>query len=1130
MKNLVWGLAAVLVPVVSAKAEFSWPESGEATIPKGETVVVTDADYAKVNALTKITITEGATNVFATTKAPTLPFGGYGTFIKRGDAVWTLTTKQPSFYGSYIIETGVVTNAVASGWGYTWTNDRADPQYVFKVAKGAMFVNTATDATTSFGPRWVHLEGTGVNGEGAIVNLSDAKSYVAIQRPILEGDTLISAKESQAIYLSKYSNMNGTINCNGHELTVDAPKARLQVDSTTLIGSGTIRLKSGNLTLSSGLEFATEPDHGGFILEKSATIEIAGDVPAIPVPLAIGENATVLMVHTHASNYACEMSETTNNWAGPVSIAEGSLLKVAARRKNGADAIRISGQVSGAGSLASIVWDTYYGGIYTGDAYYESSNNVNFAGMLYVTNNINRGSVYLAYSNSVPNYANVQAQCGFLTARMGQGEHAWTAPSLMALADGVSWLSEPHWIMVDARPAENETVRFDAADLEAATDKPTVRLGADGGVTELAGTFTKPLELGAVSGTLKLTGEAVLTNTFASSLSTNRFGVLALDGARVVTGRDGLRIGSFLDDVTAAWPIPISPIGRMTVRNSTWVTDYWPETNAEDCFAGAVKVGWGRRGILEIEEGSVVSNRFFVGSGLNSSYPHPTAFNNCGYGYGAVYQRGGEVYMLGSREWSSLSCGTVFASTFGTYGFFEATGGTTVLAGMFVLGGHGAGIMYVNGGDVVATNYWSNTPGATPINYIAGANDGDGILYVKKGRCVFPGETYLATPSMAGTEAIVTADGPEAFVDLGSAKLGTENMPASNYICCNMNNGGVIRAVTLSPLKDQTVNLRPVIINFDGGVFRARSYNYDVFGNADTPGRPSSAVRVFAGGATIDSDGISSVLCSAEIKAAEGKGVESIPWTPKGGYIGAPRVLIEGDGYGASAIAEFDSKTGTVTGFRVTSRGCGYTQAKAVVSTMYMDIAAEEIACVLSDNDTAGSFTKTGDGTLTLNAANDWGGATVVAGGTLKAGVEGAIPANRDLVLSGGGTLDLNGTVTTIKSVIYGAGAGSIVNADAATVPTDFAMALTADEVMAGGSIPFTGDTDLSGKTLTITGSFDKLDPKVCKRYPVIAVRNGSLTGAPTVVAEPLPQDWAFRVRPNGVTLSYNCGTVLLVR
>ena len=1134
MKRLLVCLVAAVCGTLSASAEFVWPESGEATIPKGETVVVTDADYAKVNALEKITIAEGATNVFATTKAPTVLFGGAGTFIKRGGAAWTLTTEQKAFYGSYIIEAGVVTNAVSSGWGYTWCSDYKDVnRFVVKISDGAMFVNTATDATTSFGPRWVHLKGTGVNGEGAIVNLSNSKSYISIQRPILDGDALISAKASQAIYFSNYSGMNGTVDCNGYELTVDAPNARLQVNSTTLVGSGTIRLKSGNLTLSGGVEFDTEPDHGGFILEKSATIQISADIPAVPVPLAIGENATVLLVHTHASDYACRMSETTNNWTGPVSVAEGALLKVTARKKFGADAMRISGQVSGAGSLAGIVWDPYFGGIYTGDAYLESSNNVDFAGMLYMTNNINRGSVYLSYSNSVPNYANVRAQCGFLTARMGQGEHAWTAPSLMALVDGVNWLSEPHWITVDARPAEDETVRFCAADLEAATDSPTVRLGADGGVTELAGTFTKPLEACAVSGTLKLTGgiEAVLTNTFATSLGTNRFGVLALDGAkRIVTGRDGLRIGSFLDDTTGAWPIPISPIGRMTVRNSTWVTDYWPETNAEDCFDGAIKVGWNRRGILEIEEGSVVSNRFLVGSGLKSDNPHPKALNECNYGYGSVCQRGGEVYMLGSKEWSSLSCGSAFASTFGTYGFFEATGGKTVIGGMFVLGGHGAGIMYVNGGDVVATNYWSNTPGATPIIYVAGANDGDGILYVKKGRCVFPGETYLASGGTGGTEAIVTTDGPEAFVDLGATVLGVVNMPMSNYVCCNLNNGGVVRARTFCPRNTRASNPRSVFVNFDGGVFRARSYNYDIFGNADSPDVPTSVVRVYGGGATIDSAGIASVLCSAEIRAAEGKGVESIPWAPKGGYIGAPRVLIEGDGYGATAIAEFDSKTGTVTGFRVTSRGCGYTQAKAVVSTMYMDVAAEEIACVLSDNDATGSFTKAGAGTLTLNAANDWGGATLVAGGTLKAGVEGAIPANRDLFLSGGGVLDLNGTATTIRSVTYGAGAGSIVNAGAATVPSDFAMEIAADEVKSGESIPFRGDADLTGKTLTVTGVFESLDPKVCKRYRILSVANGSLTGAPTIVAEPLPKGWSFRVTKSGVTLAYDCGMVLLVR
>ncbi len=65
-------------------AAFTWPESGTAVIPKGVTVVVTDADYDKVNALASIEIEEGATNIFHTSKAPTTLLTGYGAWVKRG--------------------------------------------------------------------------------------------------------------------------------------------------------------------------------------------------------------------------------------------------------------------------------------------------------------------------------------------------------------------------------------------------------------------------------------------------------------------------------------------------------------------------------------------------------------------------------------------------------------------------------------------------------------------------------------------------------------------------------------------------------------------------------------------------------------------------------------------------------------------------------------------------------------------------------------------------------------------------------------------------------------------------------------------------------------------------------------
>ena len=80
--------------VFGEEAAFTWPESGEAVIPKGTTVVVTDADYDKVNSLTSIKIEEGATNVFFTSKAPTVSFKGYGAWVKRGDAYWARSLRS----------------------------------------------------------------------------------------------------------------------------------------------------------------------------------------------------------------------------------------------------------------------------------------------------------------------------------------------------------------------------------------------------------------------------------------------------------------------------------------------------------------------------------------------------------------------------------------------------------------------------------------------------------------------------------------------------------------------------------------------------------------------------------------------------------------------------------------------------------------------------------------------------------------------------------------------------------------------------------------------------------------------------------------------------------------------------
>ena len=74
----------------------------------------------------------------------------------------------------------------------------------------------------------------------------------------------------------------------------------------------------------------------------------------------------------------------------------------------------------------------------------------------------------------------------------------------------------------------------------------------------------------------------------------------------------------------------------------------------------------------------------------------------------------------------------------------------------------------------------------------------------------------------------------------------------------------------------------------------------------------------------------------------------------------------------------------------------------------------------------SGSVTKSGNGTLTLNAANSYSGDTTISAGTLKLGVAAAIPSGAgygDVVDNG--TLDLNGKTQTVNGL---SGSGSVTS------------------------------------------------------------------------------------------------------
>lgn len=203
---------------------------------------------------------------------------------------------------------------------------------------------------------------------------------------------------------------------------------------------------------------------------------------------------------------------------------------------------------------------------------------------------------------------------------------------------------------------------------------------------------------------------------------------------------------------------------------------------------------------------------------------------------------------------------------------------------------------------------------------------------------------------------------------------------------------------------------QPNSVGFDGGTFATGSNDKDIARvSVSDSTRAMTNFVVYAGGMTIDSEGKTGNYSSVPIRGAFGGGVIDLPTSFKnvrGGFVAAPFVVISGDGVGATAVADFDTKSGTVTGVRILSPGVGYTTATALFykdsNYQYADGTWGSSTLTVGANQNTGSFTKKGEGDFTLGAANTWGGATILKGGVLRLGVTGALPEATTVVYDGG--------------------------------------------------------------------------------------------------------------------------------
>ena len=1100
------------------------------TVSPGEILQITDAiagDYADGLAFAD----ETGVVEFDTSSAPTMVISGAGTVRKVTAAAWTMSTPIPDFTGVYDLEAGVTSFSAAKVFGA----DGSSAQILY-VRDGAT-LSFVKYATSKLNYRTIHAAGRGVDGRGALemVDTASDTSYGQFRNLVLEDDTLINFPNGGLVFIGG----SDGIDLNGHDLHLAGKGTFTYLNK--LKGDGEIVLEGASgMTPTWVVRAGTfDPDaQQAFRMSGYSKISVTENTTRKPnVPIYVTGVGNTL-AYSEYWNKTWEWNTNGVGWAGAITFVNepGTAAKLTLSSEGEYAYYKqftLTGPITGPGQVAVELYHKHR-------VCFAATNNT-FSGGLYVGgyHGANSGQFCALHPGSLPAYSSITGEYGHVDATfLPDADNPWTADEFAKLAAQATW-QQNAFALMDVSAYTNGVPP--SAPL---SSNVTVRaaIGANGAV-DLTGTtaqgfpdyFDWNYGHAVLSGPQRFEVDTFriengsLASVYPDGSGVTNSATVTLDGGiEIVTGTNMVKVGNNAQNTTR------DATARLVVKDAFLHTSstnrFWSTGRSEALAVGCGDGTWSPvAGILEVRDGGVVSNKLHVaGGGVKAGE---------GGGRGLMIQKGGTVYALGATK------DTHFGSAVGMagHGAYDMRGGTFTAFGSFMVGAYCAGVWRQSGGDVSWTNYPDSTAKAFGFGY---ANGGWGTLDMTGGRFrVASGELGLAQGYTAGSQrAMLSIRGPGTYFG-GAGSVwrvgGNSNCNTSTVVVANgavVQVGGVINGATKQS---------DFVFAFDGGTLRTGLDDACLFGCESSysppyknfkPENVPTAVLVYAGGMTLDTDGFTGGYSSFPITMPRGGGVTGTAFAEEltgGTFATIPQVVMEGDGHGACAVAQYDAERGAVTGIEVTCPGEGYTWARAGVC--YQRGASGNggtvtwYDCTIGANAQTGGFTKAGAGDFTLKATNDWAGVTTAAGGVLKADVDYAIPTNAAVRLAGG-DLDLNGKAACITGVVYAAGGGRILNAGAATLPDAFSLETTVDDIVAGKAIALTGDVDLEGVPLTVFGDdFSALDPKKKGGYPVVTA-TGTLTGAPALTSEPLPANWAFRPRGNKISLVYLKGTMLIVR
>ncbi|MFZ2639399.1 MAG: autotransporter-associated beta strand repeat-containing protein [Verrucomicrobiia bacterium] len=474
------------------------------------------------------------------------------------------------------------------------------------------------------------------------------------------------------------------------------------------------------------------------------------------------------------------------------------------------------------------------------------------------------------------------------------------------------------------------------------------------------------------------------------------------------------------------------------------------------------------RGVVSVTTNVIVSGQTLIGNGSGSA--------------GALYQ--------GDGIYSNVSS-VYIGSAAGGYGYMSLTNGRFSSAGQTRVGNAGVGVMEVLGGEALIS-------GGVIMDRSAG---GVGVLNVLGGRFAVTGSGALTFGygDQATTYGLINV-GNGGILDLATGSTTkilnlnvSTNGPGGGTGIVNVLSGG-----TLVVNKLGASALGTTLLNFNGGTLKA-SPGTTVGATFMTNGL--AGAYIYSGGATINTD-TNIIFIAQSLRAPVGYGLTNIALGYSGeGYIGAPAVIISGgSGSGATAIAQWDPVTGTITNILITSAGSGYL-SNDVLSIALVGGGFTRPADVgtfsFGTNSTSGGLTKAGSGELHLTGTNTYKGVTVLLEGTLVIYSPDNIPVGNTIEFAGGAFSPL-GTASLDDYLLSGDFAFDVPLGSVLAVNNSLTGAGSTLTKLGEGLLIVTGNNDYGSGTFISNGLIRFNSPASLPTTSMITMEAGSMVSLVT--------------------------------